>query len=152
VSLHDGCTLSFHPLCARRNGWLLSAVTHQNSPRQAFCGRHSISERRRLNGDGPLRGEHGVGASGAGGRGAGGRGRGPGRPPLPGGRGGRGATLGRPKGSYTKRRPPPTREEMELLKRARFGLEKLRLLCERVLKREKFKRSVGLYKLKSVDP
>jgi bromodomain and PHD finger-containing protein 1 len=29
---------------------------------------------------------------------------------------------------------------MELLKRARFGLEKLRLLCERVLRREKFKR------------
>jgi bromodomain and PHD finger-containing protein 1 len=29
---------------------------------------------------------------------------------------------------------------MELLKRTRFGLEKLRLLCERVLRREKFKR------------
>ena len=29
---------------------------------------------------------------------------------------------------------------MELLKRARFGLEKLRLLCERVLRREKQKR------------
>ena len=29
---------------------------------------------------------------------------------------------------------------MELLKRTRFGLEKLRLLCERALRREKFKR------------
>ena len=30
--------------------------------------------------------------------------------------------------------------EMEMLKRARFGLEKLRALCERVLRREKDKR------------
>jgi hypothetical protein len=154
-----GCALTFHPLCARRNGWLLSDVTHQDSPRHGFCGRHSVTERRRLAGHAPLRDHEEAeaeaeaeaaaeaaeagGGSGSkhGGGGGRGRGRGLNRPPLAGGRGGgRGPTLGRPKGSYTKRRPPPTREEMELLKRARFGLEKLRLLCERVLRREKFKR------------
>lgn len=71
-------------------------------------------------------------------RAVGGGGRGRGRPPLSGrgGRGGRG-----PKDGGSKRRPPPTRDEMELLKRSRYGLEKLRILCERVLRREKLKRS-----------
>lgn len=120
-----GCTLNFHPLCARRNGWLLSEAEFQNSKRHAFCGRHSMAERRRLEAGGDPRA-------------VGGGGRGRGRPPLSGrgGRGGRG-----PKAGGSKRRPPPTRDEMELLKRSRYGLEKLRILCERVLRREKLKRS-----------
>ena len=119
-----GCGLRFHALCARRNGWLLTECVRQDERRLAYCARHSVSERRRMDG--------GFG----GGRG---RGRGPGRPPIHGGRGGRG---GRSKaaGLAARRRPAPTRDEMELLKRTRFGLEKLRLLCERVLRREKFKR------------
>jgi hypothetical protein len=120
-----GCTLNFHPLCARRNAWLLSDAEFQNSKRHAFCGRHSMAERRRLEAGGDPRA-------------VGGGGRGRGRPPLSGrgGRGGRG-----PKAGGSKRRPPPTREEMELIKRSRYGLEKLRILCERVLRREKLKRS-----------
>jgi hypothetical protein len=45
--------------------------------------------------------------------------------------------------SYVKssvKRRPPTAEEITLLKRARVGLETLRLLCERVNKREKIRR------------
>jgi hypothetical protein len=38
------------------------------------------------------------------------------------------------------KRRPPTAEEITLLKRARVGLETLRLLCERVNKREKIRR------------
>jgi len=50
-----------------------------------------------------------------------------------GGRGGRGPN---------RRRPVPSRVEMELLKRARFGLEKLRALCERTLIEQKQKRQL----------
>lgn len=40
----------------------------------------------------------------------------------------------------SKRKRTPTIEEMEMLRRARVGLETLRLLCDRVIKREKLKR------------
>ena len=41
----------------------------------------------------------------------------------------------------TKKKRTPTLEEMEMLRRARVGLETLRLLCDRVVKRERLKRS-----------
>ena len=120
---YPGCAVTLHPMCARRAGWLMSDVARQEDKRRVFCGRHSIVERRRL--------ENGEPTRAGGGRG---RGRGRGRPPIHGGRGGRGGR------GASRRRAPPSRDEMELLKRARFGLEKLRLLCERVLRREKQKR------------
>mmetsp|Transcript_6850 Transcript_6850/g.28016 ORF Transcript_6850/g.28016 Transcript_6850/m.28016 type:complete len:260 (-) Transcript_6850:1043-1822(-) len=58
-----GCATQVHPLCARRQGWLLSDVFRQEDERRVFCGRHSVAERRRIeNGLGP------VGARGGGGR------------------------------------------------------------------------------------
>ena len=118
-----GCATQVHPLCARRQGWLLSDVFRQEDERRVFCGRHSVAERRRI--------ENGLGPVGA--RGGGGRGRGAGAGRGRGGGGGRGGA---------RRRPIPTRAEMELLKRARFGLEKLRALCERTLRVEKNKRAL----------
>lgn len=118
-----GCAARVHPLCARRQGWLLSEITRQEDDRRVFCGRHSVVERRRI--------ENGMGSvADRGGRsGRGGRGRGRG---VMKGRGGRGP----------RRRLIPTREEMELLKRARFGLEKLRLLCEQTLVEQKQHRQI----------
>ena len=114
-----------HPLCARRRqGWLLSDVLRQEDERRVFCGRHSVVERRRI--------ESGLGSvAERGGRG-GGRGRAGPRARRAGGAGG-----------GARRRPVPTRAEMELLKRARFGLEKLRALCERTLRIAKHKRALA---------
>jgi hypothetical protein len=49
-----------------------------------------------------------------------------------------GARFGQRQSSKKKR--TPTLDEMDMLRRARVGLETLRLLCDRVVKREKIKR------------
>ena len=77
----------------------------------AFCARHSIEERR--NPGSTMRTKYSVNASGA--------------------RFGQRVS--------TKKKRTPTPEEMEMLRRARVGLETLRLLCDRVVKRERLKRS-----------
>ena len=76
----------------------------------AFCARHSIDERR--NPGSTMRSRYSANTSGA--------------------------RFGQRVSSKKKR--TPTADEMEMLQRARVGLETLRLLCDRVVKREKLKR------------
>jgi len=76
----------------------------------AFCARHSIDERRSPGST--MRAKYSSNTNGA--------------------------RFGQRQSSKKKR--TPTLEEMDMLRRARVGLESLRLLCDRVVKREKIKR------------
>jgi len=103
-----GCSIVFHPLCARRCGWHMLPL--QSPEPLAFCARHSVDERRSPGSS--MKVKFSANASGA--------------------------RFGQRVSSKKKRLP--TLEEMEMLRRARVGLETLRLLCDRIVKREKLKR------------
>jgi bromodomain and PHD finger-containing protein 1 len=85
-------------------------LPYQSPEPLAFCARHSVQERN--NPGSTMRSKYSANASGA--------------------------RFGQRVSS--KRKRTPTIEEMEMLRRARVGLETLRLLCDRVIKREKLKR------------
>jgi len=85
-------------------------LPYQSPEPLSFCARHSIEERR--NPGSTTRSKYSANSSGA--------------------------RFGQRVSSKKKR--TPTLDEMEMLRRARVGLETLRLLCDRVIKREKLKR------------
>ena len=106
----EGCRMYFHPLCARRaNYYIEYGPQTEGTPVGHYCKNHSTQAKRDAGRKIKPSKIKGIATKGS---------------------------------SYVKssvKRRPPTAEEITLLKRARVGLETLRLLCERVNKREKIR-------------